>query len=557
MDQDITSKLPSELISHIFTLGLPSNPAPASTHTPLLVSSVCQRWRNIAIYTPGLWTQIYHSPRLDETSVPRHPVRQAQIVCWLRRSQTQPLQINMRFGRLEELAFLTLALCAARRWKTVVLDFLESAAPRVRNGHEVARGSLLPWYFHQFDEESEDDDDAYSESSDLSSASNGSNVESEFDDDERAFVQVPFTGTVTPSSEYTTASTLQLVVPKLRSLQVYFSVSWPALDMQLARIANCAPALRELHWRGLHQYLTPFTHDVLRYLDILHDPLMNQSGKVWDVIRSARSLETLVLREYELVVGAKQVLTFSSLWRLCLKMDVESSFSPLIDLLTLPNLKVLELEVSEWSSERVIGLLDRSECSLEAFRLVDIRGPLSLNDLVDFPSMITVLGENALHEVEVLEVGYSQITDTTVEPLGSTGIDDNTVRFLRSGFSSTGTGTLDKTKQGTPSVPPCPKLRQLRLAQGFISDLDPKLFEEMLETRYKHGLKLEINLGLWLWEAQWPKPLDLTRLYKLHQEGVFTLTVEQVGDLTGVEWFREGKVVSMPVLKEEYALKHE
>ncbi|TFL05599.1 hypothetical protein BDV98DRAFT_589211 [Pterulicium gracile] len=171
--------------------------------------------------------------------------------------------------------------------------------------------------------------------------------------------------------------------------------------------------------------------------------------------------------------------------------------------------------------------------------------------------MTALLNEDALHEVELLEVGYSMVTDTGSEPLRSTSIDDSTVQFLRLGFSSS-TGALEgNTTQGTLSVPPCPKLRRLRLAQGSRGDLDPELFGKMLETRFKHGMKLELNLGLWIWGARRPEPLELTSLYTLHQQDIFTLTVDQVGDLAGVEWFKDEELVSMPVLKQEYALNYE
>ncbi|TFL05598.1 hypothetical protein BDV98DRAFT_226085 [Pterulicium gracile] len=166
------------------------------------------------------------------------PARPAQVLHWLRRSQTQLLQIDISFGSPDELAMLTLLVSAVHRWETVVFDLLDSKFPRSQYGV----GSLLPWYFHRFDEDVEDDDGTYSESSE-SSSSNTSSLRSELDDESEAFrveERVPiFLYVRYRHLVHTTAHTLQLTsVSNLRSMKVHFGASWPEIDMQLARIAN-------------------------------------------------------------------------------------------------------------------------------------------------------------------------------------------------------------------------------------------------------------------------------------------------------------------------------
>lgn len=179
----------------------------------------------------------------------------------------------MCFGDPDELAMLTFVISAVHRWETVVLEFLDLEFPRA----QCRVGSPPPWYFHQFDEDAEDeDDDAYLESSKSSSSSDASSgLQSELDDDERAYVEEDTTGhfdkqvdphewvgppiTITRNDEHTTASTLQPTAPNLCSMKVHFGAPWPEIDMQLSRIANCAPALQEIHWKGHFRYVSPPT----------------------------------------------------------------------------------------------------------------------------------------------------------------------------------------------------------------------------------------------------------------------------------------------------------
>ncbi|KAF9810052.1 hypothetical protein IEO21_07134 [Rhodonia placenta] len=98
-------KLPVELLAHIFYLGLVylpdaseegrSGPCPQyNAHTvkalpsEIVVSHVCSRWRNIALNTPKLWTQINLSRLIIYN----------KVGSYLERSQNSPVDISLRLS---------------------------------------------------------------------------------------------------------------------------------------------------------------------------------------------------------------------------------------------------------------------------------------------------------------------------------------------------------------------------------------------------------------------------------------------------------------------------
>jgi hypothetical protein len=53
--------LPNEIVSEIFLHTLPSalsDHCPSSTQGPLLLGQICRKWREIALFTPALWSNI-------------------------------------------------------------------------------------------------------------------------------------------------------------------------------------------------------------------------------------------------------------------------------------------------------------------------------------------------------------------------------------------------------------------------------------------------------------------------------------------------------------------
>ncbi|KAG2141922.1 hypothetical protein DEU56DRAFT_855425, partial [Suillus clintonianus] len=87
-------RLPNEILSQIFIFCLPEIhkvfPGPASKLvSPMLLTRVCQRWREVAINMPSLWCKL----RLDLDRNSRRKWQQQAFYydTWLRQSQARPL----------------------------------------------------------------------------------------------------------------------------------------------------------------------------------------------------------------------------------------------------------------------------------------------------------------------------------------------------------------------------------------------------------------------------------------------------------------------------------
>ncbi len=113
--------LPAELIGHIFLIGVrderhdPKGMARAPFN--LIVSSVCQRWRDIALSTPAMWQYITMSEADPE-------YRWTQL--WLERSKEVPLDIDLYWSDAGDLPGLAddetcrirdILIPHARRWR--------------------------------------------------------------------------------------------------------------------------------------------------------------------------------------------------------------------------------------------------------------------------------------------------------------------------------------------------------------------------------------------------------------------------------------------------------
>ncbi|KAJ7498030.1 hypothetical protein B0H11DRAFT_2382830 [Mycena galericulata] len=82
--------LPNEIVSEIFTRVLPVYPRCPPAVTPTLLSSVCRKWRDIALSTPTLWRAI-------SIRIPMYPhiSKLPLLETWLSRSRYCPLSISL------------------------------------------------------------------------------------------------------------------------------------------------------------------------------------------------------------------------------------------------------------------------------------------------------------------------------------------------------------------------------------------------------------------------------------------------------------------------------
>ncbi|KAF8961889.1 hypothetical protein BDZ97DRAFT_1921004 [Flammula alnicola] len=83
-------RFPPEISSDIFQLCIPHEMSSDSRRAPVTLSSVCQKWRQIAHTTPQLWTTVFLSVgQHSNLSVPRWAQE------WIDRSGQLPLSIGL------------------------------------------------------------------------------------------------------------------------------------------------------------------------------------------------------------------------------------------------------------------------------------------------------------------------------------------------------------------------------------------------------------------------------------------------------------------------------
>ncbi|KAL0060273.1 hypothetical protein AAF712_012936 [Marasmius tenuissimus] len=100
-------RLPRELWGEVFVHCLPEKhlPVRSTTEAPLLLTTVCRSWREIALSTPRLWNSIHLF--LPTSTEYRHSAfsfmlkgRQEGLSLWLERSGSLPLQISLAMNPL-------------------------------------------------------------------------------------------------------------------------------------------------------------------------------------------------------------------------------------------------------------------------------------------------------------------------------------------------------------------------------------------------------------------------------------------------------------------------
>ncbi|KAG2141882.1 hypothetical protein DEU56DRAFT_940342 [Suillus clintonianus] len=93
-------RLPTEILSHIFYLCLPDVPRlsmlqpPSPLTAPMLLTGICQQWREVAVGVPGLW-------RMLSVTVNDHHWQRA-VFCYdifLKRSQGLPLSLALQCSK--------------------------------------------------------------------------------------------------------------------------------------------------------------------------------------------------------------------------------------------------------------------------------------------------------------------------------------------------------------------------------------------------------------------------------------------------------------------------
>ncbi|KAJ7055786.1 hypothetical protein C8F01DRAFT_1234294 [Mycena amicta] len=114
-NDDASTKIPPEIISEIFIHCLPASPSPPSAETaPLLLSQICTLWRDIALSTPDLWSNIVLKDDLKAS---------AEILrLWSARARAIPMTFSLETynGELGR-DMLVAAMESREHWRSVDL----------------------------------------------------------------------------------------------------------------------------------------------------------------------------------------------------------------------------------------------------------------------------------------------------------------------------------------------------------------------------------------------------------------------------------------------------
>ncbi|KAJ6580980.1 hypothetical protein B0H19DRAFT_1113124 [Mycena capillaripes] len=126
--------LPPEILAEIFIHCLPDNDfiTPDPTAAPLVLCSVCRRWREVALSTPGLWSSLV----LDLQSATKTNASSVALYqAWLSRARNTPLSLSLRDPDEKVAPELVRPLLQSiavlwRQWRVIHLDlavnFIES-----------------------------------------------------------------------------------------------------------------------------------------------------------------------------------------------------------------------------------------------------------------------------------------------------------------------------------------------------------------------------------------------------------------------------------------------
>ncbi|KAJ7894821.1 hypothetical protein B0H13DRAFT_2035750 [Mycena leptocephala] len=134
--------LPNEIISEIFLQSLDiSDSSLSGPASPLFLGHICQKWRDIALSTPSLWTSI--SLTITNNAAPDRRLRLLET--WLARSRACPLSISITDnsrqynGASFTHRFVDAIVPHHRRWQVLRLQMAYSDLPQVEGELSLLR----------------------------------------------------------------------------------------------------------------------------------------------------------------------------------------------------------------------------------------------------------------------------------------------------------------------------------------------------------------------------------------------------------------------------------
>jgi hypothetical protein len=282
--QDLTIKIPSELIAYINMFNLASDPSPESMITPLVMSHICQRWRAIAHSTSGLWSQISYctdSAEIGESNnavcLDRSPFSCSMKLLkhWFARSGDQTLDISLViYDNRKGMKILNILLTTLQRWKKISI-FVQLAQQEMR----------LPSYFHRYDEDySSEEDSDYDPENEDSHQTSGLGNEGNEKESVHSFRSTDVGASEAEESD-TDSSDLEFMyiedpplypqpwlAPFLQNISVTCLSKSPPLHSLFLSIIEGSTRATSLHWRGIALFSRWASYQILHTLRLCDAP---------------------------------------------------------------------------------------------------------------------------------------------------------------------------------------------------------------------------------------------------------------------------------------------
>ncbi|KAK1231075.1 hypothetical protein PQX77_005822 [Marasmius sp. AFHP31] len=517
--------IPVDIWRLIFTECLPTVSyglcVPTMKSVPLLLTTVCRLWREIALSTPVLWSSIHvyvpaPSPSIpDQDYIARLRGRKEGFRAWLDRSGSLPITISLGAARYR------------RRGLVFQGGALTDASEEARNAQRTEFTELLAQYSYRWR---------------MVAFSSGAQSL-----DLTPFERLPASSLSSLKSIYSLGTLFNRSEQSAPSFNVQYAHEKP--PSPVAKLLTRAPSLRRLELSSTDIFTTNLSLPVPWYhltkLSITR-PVFNSSllpGQLMQTLAAkCHSLATLSITfdsgNFGTAVGVDPI-RWSSLQKLCivfcgtvLRFPVRSSggvgevvpqvYSPVFlpgvvqtfDSVTLPSLRKLSVGFYSGKDDGTFGnysaklpfedLLQRSQCPLTHFEIFNPH-------IVLAEKIIDVLRQ--LETLESLNLGYnrSRISErggiecprsswSFVTDASSTWKRDWLGRILRE-FSSPGfdvdTQALDASR-----IPVCPRLKDFSVGGCVLDDRDVLL--DLLTKRRRADLEMiRVDLGRVLRRDVW------------------------------------------------------
>ncbi|KAJ7149623.1 hypothetical protein C8R46DRAFT_1125632 [Mycena filopes] len=131
--------LPNEVVSEVFLQTLDKSPSLGGRGSPIYLGHICQRWRDIALSTPSLWSTMNLAMR--HFRAPQNYLR--LLDAWLTRSKDCPLSITFidaLNGRVWIMPRIMEAILAQQaRWETIEFDTAWDALHNIQTALPLLR----------------------------------------------------------------------------------------------------------------------------------------------------------------------------------------------------------------------------------------------------------------------------------------------------------------------------------------------------------------------------------------------------------------------------------